>query len=49
MGYLRDIFRQYLGENVVLFTVGMYDFSFLGYLVILFEMVMAWAISNVEQ
>ena len=23
MGYLRDIFRQYLGENTVLFTVGM--------------------------
>ena len=25
MSYLRDIFRQYLGENVVLFTVGMND------------------------
>jgi hypothetical protein len=23
MNYLRDTFRQYLGENVVLFTVGM--------------------------
>jgi hypothetical protein len=27
MGYLRDIFHQYLGENVVLFTVGMNDFE----------------------
>lgn len=30
MGYLRDIFLQYLGENVVLFTVGMYALHRLG-------------------